>query len=57
MIDNKKYIVFTSTTNQMKNGEFVLVQEDFYNKNEKRFMCGLTDEIINQKEKCTIKQT
>lgn len=52
MIDNKKYIVFTSTTNQMKNGEFVLVQEDFYNKNEKRFMCGLTDEIINQKGGC-----
>ena len=33
MIEDKKYIVFTSTTNQMKNGEFVLVQEDFYNKN------------------------
>ncbi len=52
MIEDKKYIVFTSTTNQMKNGEFVLVQENFYNKNEKKFMCGLTDEIINQKGGC-----
>ncbi len=52
MIEDKKYIFFTATTNQMKNGEFVLVQEDFYNKNENKFMCGLTDEIINQKGGC-----
>lgn len=52
LIDNKKYIFYSSTTNQMKNGEFVLVQEDFYNRNEKKFMCGLTDDIINQKGGC-----
>lgn len=52
LIDNKKYVFYTSTTNQMKNGEFVLVQEDFYIQNEKKFMCGLTNDIINQKGGC-----
>lgn len=52
LIADKKYIVFTSTTNQMKQSEFVLVQEDFYKKNEKRFMCGLTNDVINQKGGC-----
>ncbi|MCM1160637.1 MAG: hypothetical protein NC412_05375 [Roseburia sp.] len=52
LIDDKKYVFFTSTTNQMKNGEFVLVQEDFYNKNQNKFMCGLTNDIINQKGGC-----
>lgn len=52
LIDNKKYIMFTSTTNQMKKGEFVLVDEEFYNTNKSKFMCGLTDDIINQKGGC-----
>lgn len=52
LIDGKKYVFFTSTTNQMKNGEFVLVQEDFYDKNRNKFMCGLTDDIINQRGGC-----
>lgn len=52
LIDNEKYVFFTSTTNQMKNGEFVLVQEDFYKKNQNKFMCGVTDNIINQKGGC-----
>ena len=52
LIDDKKYVFYTSTTNQMKNSEFVLVQEDFYNNNQNRFMCGLTNEIINQKGGC-----
>ena len=52
LIDGKKYIFYTATANQMKNSEFVLVQEVFYNENEKKFMCGLTDDIINQKGGC-----
>ena len=52
LIDGKKYVFFTSTTNQMKNGEFVLLQEDFYDKNRNKFMCGLTDDIINQRGGC-----
>lgn len=51
-IDDKKYIFYSSTTNQMKNGEFVLLEEDFYNKNQGKFMCGLTDDIINEKGGC-----
>ena len=52
MIDGEKYIFYTATTSQMKDSEFVLIQEDFYNKNEKKFMCGLTDDIINSKGGC-----
>lgn len=52
LIDDKKYVFYTATTSQMKNSEFVLVQEDFYNKNRNKFMCGLTDDIINQKGGC-----
>lgn len=52
LIDDKKYVFYSSTTNQMKNGEFVLLEEDFYNKNQGKFMCGLTDDIINEKGGC-----
>lgn len=52
MIGDKKYIFFTSTTNQMKRGEYVLIQEDFYKSNETKFMCGLTDDVINAKGGC-----
>ena len=52
LIDGKKYIFYSSTTNQMKNGEFVLLEEDFYNKNQGKFMCGLTNDIINDKGGC-----
>ena len=37
LIDGQKYVFYTSTTNQMKNGEFVLVREDFYNNNKNKF--------------------
>lgn len=52
MIGDKKYVFYTATTNQMKRGEYVLIQEDFYKKHETKFMCGLTDEIINAKGGC-----
>lgn len=52
LIDGKKYIFFSSTTNQMKNGEFVLIEEGFHNENQGKFMCGLTDSIINWKGGC-----
>lgn len=52
LIGDKKYIFYTATTNQMKQGEFVLIQEDFNNKNERKFMCGLTPDRINQKGGC-----
>ena len=52
LIDDKKYIFYSSTTNQMKRGEIILVQEDFSNINQLKFMCGLTDDIINEKGGC-----
>lgn len=52
LIGDEKYIFYTATTNQMKESEFVLVQEIFYNKNEDKFMCGLNDDIINEKGGC-----
>lgn len=52
LIDGEKYVFFTSTTSQMKDSEFVLVRDDFYDKNKNKFMCGLTDYIINQKGGC-----
>lgn len=52
MIADKKYVFYTSTTNQMKRGEFVLVEEDFWEKSKSKFMCGLTDDIINVKGGC-----
>lgn len=52
LIDGEKYVFFTSTTSQMKDSEFVLVRDVFYDKNKNKFMCGLTDDIINQKGGC-----
>lgn len=52
LIDGEKYVFFTSTTSQMKDSEFVLVRDTFYDKNKNKFMCGLTNNIINQKGGC-----
>lgn len=52
LIDEEKYVFFTSTTSQMKDSEFVLVRENFYDNNKSKLMCGLTDDIINQKGGC-----
>ena len=35
LIDGEKYVFFTSTTSQMKDSEFVLVRDTFYDKNKK----------------------
>lgn len=52
LIADKKYIFYSSTANQMKNGEFVLVEENFYLKNKGKFMCGLSNKTINEKGGC-----
>lgn len=52
MIGDDKYVFYSSTTNQMKNGEFILIKESFANEHNLQFMCGLTDEIINEKGGC-----
>lgn len=53
-VDGQHYIFFTSTTNQMKKGEFILIEENFYKKHEREFLCGLTKEEINKQGGCNI---
>ena len=53
-IDGRHYIFYTSTTNQMKKGEFILMEENFYQVHEKEFLCGLTKEEINRQGGCNI---
>lgn len=53
-IDGRHYIFYTSTTNQMKKGEFILMEENFYHVHEKEFLCGLTKEEINRQGGCNI---
>ena len=65
LIDGEKYIVYSSSANQMKkrqvclmqekflkDNEKCLMQEKFLKDNEKRLMCGLNLDIINQNGGC-----
>ena len=49
-IDGVHYIFYTSSTNQMKNAEITLLEENFWNENKSGLMCGLTEDIINSKD-------
>lgn len=51
-IDGEKYIVYSSSANQMKKRQVCLMQEQFFNKNQSRLMCGLTLDVINNKDGC-----
>lgn len=53
-IDGQHYIFYTSTTNQMKRGESILLKEDFYKEHEQEIMLGLTDDVVNAKGGCNI---
>lgn len=53
-IDGQHYIFYTSTTNQMKRGESILLKEDFYKEHEQEIMLGLTDDEVNAKGGCNI---
>lgn len=52
MIEGQKYIVYSSSTNQQKNKQVCLMQEQFYEKNKDKLMCGLSLDIINSNEGC-----
>ncbi len=52
LIDGEKYIVYSSSANQMKKRQVCLMQEKFSKDNEKRLMCGLTLDVINQNGGC-----
>lgn len=47
IIENEKYIFHSATTNQMKKEMVILLKESFFVENEKKIMCGLSREIIN----------
>lgn len=53
-IDGQHYIFYTSTTNQMKRGESILLKEDFCKEHEQEIMLGLTDDVVNAKGGCNI---
>lgn len=52
IIDGEKYIVYSSSANQMKKRQVCLMKEQFYNDNQSRLMCGLTLNVINKKGGC-----
>ena len=52
LIDRERYIVYSSSANQMKKRQVCLMQEIFFKDNEKRLMCGLNLDIINQNGGC-----
>lgn len=53
-IDGQHYIFYTSTTNQMKRGESILLKEDFCKEHEQEIMLGVTDDVVNAKGGCNI---
>lgn len=47
MIADKKYILFSATTGQVRNATVTLLREDFYKRNEGALLVSLTKESIN----------
>lgn len=50
-IAGEEYVCYSSSANQMKNSQIVLLQKDFYQKHKGRLLCGLDIEQINQDER------
>lgn len=48
MIEDEKYIFYSATTNHMKKEMVILLKESFFIANEKKIMCGLSRDIINE---------
>lgn len=48
MIDGRKYILYSSSTNQMKNAAITLLELEFYQSHILKLMGGLTIEQINE---------
>lgn len=49
-IGEQRYIFYSNTTNQMKCGESILINEAFYNSHEKKITFGLLNEVVNEKK-------
>ena len=52
MYNNKKYIYYSSSAGQIRTKKAVFISEDKWNENKNKLMCGLTEEIINEKGGC-----
>lgn len=50
--NGKKYIYYSSSAGQIRTKKAVFVNEEKWNKNRDRLMCGLTEEVINSKGGC-----
>lgn len=50
MVNGIEYFVYSSSANQQKKKQVLLMSRDFYNKNSNKLMCGITVEKINQYE-------
>lgn len=48
MIGNKKYILFSATTGQVRNTTVTLLREDFFERNKGALLVGLSKETINK---------
>ena len=51
-IGEEHYIFYSSTTNQMKRGEFILIKEEFYKAHEQEITMGLTNVVVNVRGGC-----
>lgn len=52
LIDGEKYIVYSSSANQMKKRQVCLMQQKFSEENQGRLMCGLSLDTINRNGGC-----
>lgn len=50
--NDKKYIYYSSSAGQIRTKKAVFVNEEKWNDNKNKLMCGLTEEIINLKGGC-----
>ena len=50
--NDKKYIYYSSSAGQIRTKKAVFVNEEKWNENKNKLMCGLTEEIINLKGGC-----
>lgn len=48
--NNQHYIFYSSSSNELKNGQATFIKEEIYNKIEMTLTCGLTIDEINQKK-------
>lgn len=51
-IGGRRFILYSSSTNQQKKKQICLLQADFHEKHKNKLMCGLTIDVINKLDGC-----